>query len=270
MSEMAPETPPHDLCRCGRPTRDHAPVCDTCADNLTQALSELPWLTTELNVTLTGTKGVDYRRSGGTPSSEPRLPIHVAASELLTDIRATLTSWVKFCADEHIRHQSPKLGLPADSIQAMSGWLLWRVDGLAFHDIGPDAVEEITVLVVKGKRLVDRPADKWYAGPCDQNECGADLYARSTVGNVKCAECGATYDIGERRTWLLEAAEDRLATAADLARAVSWLGAAPLTSDRVRKWAERGRILAHGHDGRYPLYRVGDAINLLADTTKAG
>lgn len=254
-------------CRCGRPTRDAAYFCDDCGDKLARALAEVPWLDTELEVTITGTKGVDYRR-GGVRSTEHRLPVNLAASTARDTLRAVLVSWVLFCDEEGVRHQSPRVGLPSDTLAAMSRWLLWRVDGLALLDIGPEAVAEVSAAVGHARRLIDRPADRWYAGPCD---CGEDLYARTQAGAVACAGCEATYDIATRREWLLATAEDRLANAATIARAVSWLGAAPLTSDRVRKWAERGRILAHGHDGRSPLYRVGDAIDLLAgDTRRAG
>lgn len=253
-------------CRCGRPTRDQAFICDTCTDKLAHALGECPWADTELQTTLAGERGIDYRRSG-TRTKETPIPVNIAASNARTDLRAVLTSWVKFCAEENVRHQSPHPGIPTDDIPAMSRWLLWRVDGLALLDIGPEAVDEITSAISKCKQIIDRPADKWFAGPCD---CGEDLYARLQKGTIKCrvADCALEYDVAARREWLLEAAEDQLVIAADVARAVSWLGAAPLTSDRVRKWAERGRLAAKGHDGRYPLYRVGDAIDLLASTSR--
>lgn len=172
-----------------------------------------------------------------------------------------------------MRHSSPDDGLPADTLTALSRWLLWRVDGLALHEAGSDAVDEITDAVTKCHRIIDRPADRWFAGPCnaeleDGAECGRDLYAVAEKGNVKCTGCGAVYDIAERRTWLLAAAEDRLHDATTIARSVSWLGASPLNAARVRQWASRGRIVAKGHDGNQPLYRIGDAIDLLAASTK--
>src|SRR3954466_15496809 len=109
-----------DVCRCGRPTRDQAFVCDTCSDGFTQALAEIPWLVGELETTLTGRKGIDYRTVGGTPSSETRLPLHLAASGIRPDLHAVLTSWVKFCHDKQIPHQSPMHGLPAATTAAMS------------------------------------------------------------------------------------------------------------------------------------------------------
>ncbi len=277
-------------CRCGKPTRDAAYSCDQCSDNLATALGEVPWLDGELETTTTGARGVDYAATGGSTISTvgetwkgdaPELgahiqpaPVHWGASDAKAHLKALLVSWVLFCEAEAVRHSSPKDGYPADTLGALSAWLLWRVDGLALHEIGPDAVDEITEAVTKCKGIIDRRPDKWFAGPCnepDENDvlCGADLYAGSSKGAVACRDCGTTYDVAARRAWLLEAAHDRLADAATLARAISWLGTEPVNSARVRKWAERGRITAKGHEGLKPLYRIGDAIILLAADAKA-
>lgn len=259
-------------CRCSKPTRDDAYVCDDCGDSLSRVLGEVPWLTEELEVTISRQKGVDYRSvggsSGGKKASERPSPVAWGASEARTHLKALLVSWALFCSAEGVRNSSPSPDMPADNLPALSRWLMWRVDGLTLHEIGPDAVEEITSAVAHCHRLIDARPDRWYAGPCnaegDGRECGVDLYAKSASGDVRCETCGATYDVVARRSWLLEAAEDRLADAATIARSVSWLGALPLNATRVRKWAERGRIVAKAHDGDRPLYRIGDAIDLLA------
>lgn len=265
MSHMAVEP---TGCRCGKPTRDHAYVCEDCLTQLSQALAEIPWLLDELENTRTRTRGIDYRALGGAKSSEPPLPIHPKAAEHVAELHNILVAWVKFCAEDGITHQSTTVALPRDNSMSMSRWLMWRVDGLGFVELGSDCVNEIVGNVRAGKRIIDRPAESWFAGPCDQ--CEEDLYAKAQTGAVQCRNCEKTYDIAERREWLLAEAEDRLANATEIARAVSWLGSLPLTPDRVWKWAERGRIVAHGHDGRSPLYRIGDAINLLAAGTRAG
>lgn len=259
-------------CRCGRPTRDAAYVCDQCGDDLARALGDVPWLTDELQTTITRQRATPTE--GGGKSFDKPLPWHEKAADTLRTLHGLLVSWARFCEEEAIRNSSPRtrmLDSHDDNPAALSRWLLWRVDGLTLHDIGPDAVDELTDAVAACHRVIDRRPDRWYAGPCLTEGCGSDLYARRREGSVKCRDCEAVYDVAERREWLLLEAEDRLAPAADLARAVSWLGAEPLTPDRVRKWAERGRITAKAHDGRRPLYRVGDAIDLLAsDTQKAG
>lgn len=257
-------------CRCGRPTRDKAFVCDSCADSLTRSLGDIPWLAEELETTITKQRGIPTE--GGSSSSETALPWHEKAADARRNLHGLLATWCRFCDEEDVRNSSPMTGLPVDELEAMSRWLLWRVDGLTFHDIGLEAVDEITNAVAECERLIDRRPDRWYAGPCVNNSevavCGADLYAKRTTGDVRCRSCGAVYDVAERRAWLLAEAEDRLADATTVARAVSWLGAEALTPSRIWKWAERGRILAKGHDGRRPLYRIGDAIDLLADDTR--
>ena len=164
-------------CRCGRPTRDAAYFCDTCGDSLTQALSEMAWLEEELETTITRTKGVDYRTAGGTRGAEKPSPVNWGASEARTHLRAVLVSWVRYSDEEGVRNASPHPGLPTDTLTAMSAWLLWRVDGLSLLDIGPDAVDEITDAVAHCHRLIDRPADRQYLGPCDA--CDDAIHARA-------------------------------------------------------------------------------------------
>lgn len=248
-------------CKCGRATRDDAFVCEDCLGDLNRALGDIPWLTTELDTTLTRTRGVDYRALGGAKATETPLPMHLKAGELQAELRAILVAWVKFCAEDGITHQSPTVALPRDNATSMSRWLMWRVDGLAYNELGSDAVTEITGIVNRGTRIIDRPADRWFAGPCD--ECQEDLYAASQVGDIKCRNCGTGFDIAERREWLIGEAEDRLATAAVIAGAVPIIAGLHITADRIYKWKQRGQILDRGHDGANPLYRVGDVIDLM-------
>ena len=252
-------------CRCGRPTRDAAFVCDQCSKSLSVALGEIPWLEVELEVSLAGVKGVDYRTKGGTRASEKPSPANWAVSEAGANLRALLVSWTKFCVEERVRHSSPHQGWPADTMVSMSRWLLWRVDGLALLDIGPEAHDEITGAVRTCVRLIDRRAEQVYVGQCGAGDCPTDLYARIGARMIVCPTCAVEHNVEERRAWLLKQAWDVLATAAELSRAVSWLGKEPLTADRVRQWADRGRLSVLGHDRfGHSLYRVGDAIDLLS------
>ena len=68
--------------------------------------------------------------------------------------------------------------MPDDNLPALSRWLLWRVDGLALHDIGPEVVVEVTSAVAHCHRLIDRPADRQYLGVCDVCQSGR-LYAKA-------------------------------------------------------------------------------------------
>jgi hypothetical protein len=256
-------------CRCGRPTRDEAYVCDDCTRSLSVVLAEVPWLEVELETSMTRAKGVDYRTKGGTQATETPSPVSWAVSEARDHLKALLVTWVLFCDAERVRSQSPDRGLPRDTLTAVSRWLMWRVDGLALLETGADAVDEITSAAAHCRRLIDRPADRMYAGRCgsvdEDTTCQVDLYAKVGARLLVCRSCGTEWNVADRREWLLKEAEEVLATAVEISRAVSWLGAEPLTADRVRQWAARERLLVRGHD-RYgkALYRVGDVIDLVA------
>lgn len=256
-------------CRCGRLTRGETfTCCETCLTDLSAALGEVPWLAGELDTTLARQRSTPVELVGGQSGS---LPWHEAAGRARDHLRAVLVSWVLFADEEAVRAvPGAREDIPEDTLAAMSRWLLGRVDGLGQHELGPDAVAAVVSAVDAGRRIIDNPPERWFAGPCA--ECGADLYAERRHGPVQCPECGQSHDIDEIRDRLLAEAEDRLASATDIARAVSWLGAEPLTPARVWQWAKRGRIIARGHapgagGPPVPLYRVGDAIDLLAAST---
>lgn len=260
-------------CKCGRPTKDDAYVCENELDDLARALGEVTWLDEELETTITKQRA--STSGDGGRSAETPILFNVAASQARDNLRHELALLVRFCAEEGVRASDPAEGLPDNNIIAMSRWLLWRVDGLAFNDMAEEFIASVTGVVARCKQVIDRPPDSWFAGPCNAELaegvlCGRDMYATRSSGSVECRGCGSSYDVGARREWLLTAAEDQLADAATLSRSLSWLGGQEVNAARIRKWAERGRILAKGHapDGR-ALYRVGDALDLLTDRTVA-
>ena len=249
---------------CDRPVGDGY-VCQHCADRLERALGDVPALWEELDVVLTKQAryaAAEFRRG------ERALPFNPEASEIGWVLRNTLTTWCRVVAEERGKP------LPEDNPPAVARWLLNHVTWLRHHRAGAEAVEEITNIVAQVWRAIDRPAGRWFAGPCDQ--CERDLYAKTGADSVTCRDCDLVYDVGARRTWLLEQANDHLLTAAEMARAVSWLGTEPLTADRIRKWAERKRIIARGHaihrGNEIPTYLVSDVVNLMAQDAqpKAG
>jgi len=97
-----------NTCKCGRPTRDEAYVCDTCSEELAKALGDIPWLESELETTITRTKGVDYRTKGGTRASERPSPVVWGAAEARGHLRAVLVAWSKFSSEEGVRNSAPR------------------------------------------------------------------------------------------------------------------------------------------------------------------
>jgi hypothetical protein len=167
---------------------------------------------------------------------------------------------------------------PVDSPAEMAAWLRDHVEDIRHHAAAGELVEELRAIVDQVRRVVDCPADRWYAGRCGyvrgegQEPCGADLYVKAGSVVFTCPGCGASYSAVERRDYLRAAARDTLATATEIAGALTTLGR-PVTAASIRGYAHRGRLEQRGEmpdprreDVTWPLYRFGDVLELLDRT----
>jgi hypothetical protein len=260
------------VCRvpsCDHPVTD-AWVCARCAHQLERALGDIPAVVHQLNLTLAKqTRYADRAERGG---NEQPLPMDPQASAAASELRAHLVGWVRLVAEER------GWALPEDTLDSMSRWMLHHTEWLRHHQAGHDCVEELTGDMRVARRVIDRPPDRWYAGPCtalmpDGYPCNADMYAQADKGNVGCPDCGAIYDVAKRRTWLLAEAEDTLATTTEVCRALTTLAGVELTAASIRGYVHRGQLAAHGiRDGKQ-TFRLGDVVGLVmvaATTRKAG
>lgn len=252
-------------CGCGQPAPD-ATLCRNCTDRLAKDLGDVPAYAEELEVTLTRQRATALEAGG--PSASTPLPFHPTASEAASQLRAVLTGWTRVLAE----HGDD---WPTDTLDAISRWLLHRTDWLARHEAGNEAATEIGSAMQAVRRVIDRPADLVYAGQCGApldgtqeattaTACDADLYAKPGHQTVTCKACGASYGVDDRRGYLLDALEDVLATATEIARGVSRLGQ-PVAASTIRSYRNRGRLETRGVNIRgNPTYRVGDVLDLLA------
>lgn len=135
------------------------------------------------------------------------------------------------------------------------GWIAHQPDAVEAFD----ELDQATILVEVTIR--QPPWATWYAGRCDH--CGLDMYAYRDDLAVECAVCLITYDVAERRKYLLDVVRDHLDRASVISRALSGLGV-EVSRQRLKTWEGRGLIAAKAVDlsGR-PLYRIGDVIDLL-------
>lgn len=254
----------HD-CACTRPITDTAVVCPHCGFQLDAALAEVAdWLAAELDVTLAKQTRIAAGHSAPQPL-EPQdkapgtlkpnpLPYHGGASRAAGDLKAALVSWARLI------HAEAGADLPHDNLASIAAWMRPRVGWLRYHDAGQDAVDEICAAVNQAWRVIDRPRDTLFAGPC--NECDEDLYAAAGAQYVRChtPDCGEIYQVDERRRWLLEALDDHLVNAANASRLLTYLGVT-LADSSIRMYAKKGRIIAHGRDlDGHPTYRLGDVV----------
>lgn len=293
-------------CTCGKPV-DGAFICTPCTKALEIALGNISAYWTDIDTvkgrhTRYGDPNggqsfekpllMDARFAGlewvhiideatGNTTPQPRIP---AGTALVDAVKNAIGTWTRTVMEARPAISGPthpaclhlscstarRSKWPTDTVTGCCRYLLGHVDWIRTREYAPDLLDELDHLEEQLKHLIDRPPDKWFAGPCDG--CERDLYAKQGAALVTCRECDRDYDVAVRRTWLLEQAHDKLFTAAELARAVSWLGSEPLTGERVRKWAQRGRIVHRGHvtvRGReIPTYLLADAAALLAEDSR--
>lgn len=275
--------------RCYRETRDDAYVCEDCCDEFARELGEVPWLTEQVEISITRqhasagamgstTRGSDLVADLAQILEDGKLghlgtPWHETASRANRALHSTLATWVRFCAEEHVRHQAPSDSLPADSMPAMSRWLMWRVDGLAWHELGADAVTEVVRACGEVRRIVLwKPPARNYLATCGTvnagETCPGDVYATEGEDYGRCDTCGAMHEVAKRRIELNKRLDDHLCTAADIARMAVFLGLQAkrdTVRNKVNVWHKRGRITprAHAPNGD-PMFRYGEVRGMLA------
>lgn len=248
-----------DICAvdwCDRPVGDGY-VCQHCADKLSRALGDIPALWEELDTVLS--KQARYADPEGR-GNDPALMFDTAASELGWVLRNTLGTWCRLIAEERGKELPEK-----DSAPAVARWLLHHVEWLRHDRAGQEAVEEITSVVGKIRKAVDRPAARIYAGPC--RECEADMYGKPDAASVECRPCGLSYDVAEMRDWMRAQVYGRLVTAREGVTLLSRFGL-PVAQKTIDKWYERKRMIDHGHDPEGKrLYLFDDLVTLAAANT---
>jgi hypothetical protein len=264
---------------CGRPVED-ALCCQACADRLARWLGDIPALADDLDTTL-----ARLSRQGdrvGSRSAETPLPWDQRASAAAYNLRSMLVGNVRMLAGEETllgpacpacSHETCSAirtaRWPADEVPAMALWLLARVEWIRHHPSVDEVLDEVGYAVGEARRVIDSRPSLWYAGRClaatPAGPCQADLYAQLTAVWVTCPRCRTAYAVAERRDWLLEAAEDQLATAAEAARFLTAYYGEVVSANRITQWKARARVVAHGVDSSgAPTFRVGDLLVLVA------
>jgi hypothetical protein len=282
-------------CRCGKPTRDNATVCDTDTAKLTRALAETPFLAEQIDITITRQRAAAIGGGGSKTSKEAlvdylagvatdglrgvQTPWHDKASEAKRDLHETLRSWVRLCAEENVRHDGGLERLPVDELGALSRWLMCRVEGLRFHDAGSDAVDEITAATKTIRSIVFwKRKSRVYLGACEQDvtddegdvlveSCPGDVYAEEGEPTGACDDCGQGVTVVIRQAELNKRLDSRLCTPAEIATYAVHLGLQAKRESvrrKVNHWAEHKRILKRGEAANGdPMFRYGEVRPLL-------
>lgn len=268
---------------CDRPAPGTATICGACTAELGRALRQVPGLAAELDTTLSR----QHTRTGGgtTDVHDDPTPavLHIGplgydprASEAAYVLRSALVGWVRVMQENLAprpgpacpRCAHPSCGVvrysrgPADTPASMAAWLSAGLRRLARHPAAEEAHAEILGAARQAQHVIDRPADRVFAGRCPG--CGNALYARPGAPTVQCRDCDADpVDVDTQLAQMRARVEDQLAHPTGAAALLTRLDIkAPEAT--IRRWAKQGRIAAHGTDLRgRRLYRIGDIIDTI-------
>ncbi len=207
--------------------------------------------------------------AGGTPlrtASEQLLGLRRPQQQGLDGCSRTLAAWstVPRCVGQD------------GTCRAMTEaarYLLRNVTWLRHQPFAGEALDQIDRAVRKARYAIDLPADRAYVGRCgaeyDTEDgpayCSRDLYVRPKAKTATCPTCHTEHDVPARRQWLLDAVDDVLVTSRELSRILTLYGEA-VTQDRLRKWRQRGQLVAHSTSPEgEPLYLVREVRQVVAD-----
>lgn len=260
-------------------------VCNGHVDELRRDLGDLPALLAELVTTLTRTdrisRGIrrqDRRDDDVGPATVDNCitgeampdPVNWGASFTADSTHAILVAWVRtIIEDKGITDWA------ADTDQAMALWLEARARWVVTSDEGSRMVDEITDMARQLRRAIDRPAVRWFSGPCRAELadrcCVRDLYAKPGAAQIRCDGwhqdgdgCRTTHTAGERHYWLIAHMQDALLPLNDILDALPVLGLDRPDRRTVWSWVHRGQLLAHGSTATAELFRGGDVVELLS------
>lgn len=270
--------------RCDRPTRDGALVCDECLDDLAGGLRELipsqgdrpeqvftvrvsagvewcpfprpmeivPGLWDELQATIIGERAIAYNGGGGSGSGESGvvsvgLNLNENASWAAAEVVRWLRHLIRLCQEYRLDHHAEPGWKPrsVEMVPAMSEWLAWRIDAMAWQPEVADAAGYLFELIDFARWAVDRPATRQQLGDCPVDGCDGHLSAVQGQPFASCFRCRHQVEAQPLRDELLGDLDDRLCTAAEIARLSTYLG---LRADRDRTrqaiydWVRRDQL----------------------------
>ncbi len=312
MPGVTSTSPAANLCYCGKPTSG-ATLCDRCSRTMAFAIANVAGHFEDLDTVVqkqarygsAATKGsigkaqplpIDLRFVSG----PPRLAAFggqggtaaAPGAQLRWDTRNTVVAWARtvlegqrpllgpVCAPTCLHTSCARARItrpPAADVRSMCHYLDKHYRWIETQAWAAQLLDEFCDLERRLTRMVNRPADRWYAGKCSAHDtltgavCEAELYASTDSGTLTCRACGTQHDVASRRDFLLVEAKDYLVTATEAAGAlIAWTdydGTETKLVDRIRKWRDRNQLEVRdvtsllGKDRH--LYRLGDIEELL-------
>jgi hypothetical protein len=209
-----------------------ANLCRRCATLLERRLAELHSQADAVRATLGGLHSSRKGENRPTKGSPP-VPLNLDAHDFLTEMHATVVSWVRLVTEERNLH-----GPDRDLLPALTSWLLHQLDWLCGHEAVGDFADEVRDLSRKADALAGtRPG--WHKLPAPCPACGATSLGRwDGADEVGCQTCGERWAEQQYR-WLVAVLSSDPGTSVTAAEAVE---RAEVPAATFRQWVSRGKV----------------------------
>lgn len=228
-----------------------------------------------------------------------RLPINLGAAAALADLESYLGTWAMDVTNdqwwpERERWEVARAVTKGDvgpfhdrcghpSCERMR--MTWRVDvdpipvqaadalldhmpEIRRHGAVAELVDELTKVITKARRVIDRPVEMRYVGPClapvGGGQCGHDLYIGPGATTVRCTNCGKTHEVANRPADLLDASEDHIVTVREASQYIGYFGGMAVNQKTIRTWIDRGVLSTRLGPTEERHIRLGDLYDVLA------
>jgi hypothetical protein len=247
--------------------QDASLLCSACCDRLERELGDVAAIVGELDITLS--KQARIGVAGAPGLARERTPINVGAMQAADNLGNVLATWLIDVAGEDWPF-GPRAGSASFSRDLLS-----HVPQIRRHPAVAELVDEITDAIHQARRAVDRPADRVYLGQClmetpddegRQVTCLNELYARPQAREVQCKVCGVEHEVGERRAWLLQRAQDIILSVKDASLMIGEIGGIKVSQASIRGYLHRGKLAYR--PGVTNGIRLGDLLTVVLDESE--
>jgi hypothetical protein len=257
-------------CRCGASTADGIWLCASCAERFEYRLAEVDAVLTELahavpRLTLTATYG---DRAPGVRAQHAPAPVNVdavsamdalhrwlmgTALRLAAVTRRPLDGRTVFDLEWYLRNNMPRLRS-----------LSWVVE---LHPA-------LDKLLKDCERAAHLAAHKEFAGACQTEGCGAELFVQAGQDRTTCKVCGSEYEAVQEwrtgaKTYARQVDADTIGYPVTLSQRLARVHGETITPEHIRLLASKGLLHRanpeRGEDGKKlrAMYRLGDIKALL-------
>lgn len=248
---------------CEAPTRNHATLCPRCVTAFRGDLRAVAAVEDDLDVSCSNEKGVNLSPMPKGGGSAPDL--NWPAIEARRDLRWTLGRGAAYAA-----RQAGEAAPPLPTLAARAAFIRDRITALSLDPLGPQLAMAVGDGIARAREVVDLRPARQYLGECEGPECHGSVFVEDGQDVAVCRACGAMRLAANLRDDRLTELDDRLCTAAEIARLIAHLGKRD-DRDKIRKLvhnlAARGQIHAAPGWGD-PRYSFGIARRLIAEHEK--